>query len=91
MTGSGVRISRSHSREMLIKTDQAEQDKDNGGEPFHQTLGDLFPDELEYTDRGLALTPPYIKRLRKYFSRYALYQDDELALKGWRRFIIDDA
>jgi len=55
------------------------------------SVGDLFSDELEYTDSGLALRPPYIKRLRKYFSRYALYQDDELALKGWRRFIIDNA
>jgi hypothetical protein len=55
------------------------------------SIGEIFSDELEYTDQGLVLTPSYRERLRKYFSRYALYQDDDLALKGWRRFIIDEA
>ncbi len=44
---------------------------------------------LELDDDGLSLKPDFILNLSDYFSSYTLVTDDDLLLKGWRKFIIN--
>lgn len=44
---------------------------------------------LERTEKGISLRPDFILNLGDYFSSYTLVTDDDLLLKGWRKFRIN--
>lgn len=44
---------------------------------------------LEIKDDIISLTPKFLLDLKDYFSSYTLITDDELLLKGWRKFGIN--
>ena len=44
---------------------------------------------LEFNEDKLQLNQTFIDELKEYFAQYRLEQDDEMALKHWRRFVWD--
>ncbi len=53
-----------------------------------EKIASLFPDELAVDGETPALRAEFVERLKKYFSRYSIHRDDELAVKGWWRIDI---
>ncbi len=47
-----------------------------------------FGDKLSVSGDKVLLKPEFISRLRAYFNRFSLYQNEEMMLKGWRRMDI---
>lgn len=48
-----------------------------------------FNNSLEVRGDGISLKPEFILDLKDYFSSYTLVTDEELLLKGWKRFGIN--
>lgn len=48
-----------------------------------------FGDTLNLRGDGVALSPGFLLDLKDYFSSYTLVTDDDLLLKGWKRFSIN--
>ena len=51
-----------------------------------EEIGKAFIDCFEPYTNELVLNKIFIEKLRKYFSRLVLVQDEEMAIKGWRKF-----
>ncbi len=52
-------------------------------------LEEAFAGRLEVTDNSVAPTGTFADELRRYFSGVRVEKDDELALKGWWRFVFE--
>ncbi|HOP30892.1 MAG TPA: hypothetical protein P5120_13570 [Spirochaetota bacterium] len=48
-----------------------------------------FADSIEIVDDKVSLKPQFLLDLKDYFSSYTLSTDDELLLKGWKRFKVN--
>lgn len=48
-------------------------------------LPETFSDSLVSEGGSLSFTDGFLERLRDYFSRFSIFRDDDLALKGWWR------
>ncbi len=55
-----------------------------------ESLNEKFSESLAVEDNQLVITKPFREKMDSYFNRFSLFRDDELALKGWRRFDISD-
>ncbi len=55
-----------------------------------ERLLEKFSHSLQIEDKHLALSHEFREKMDNYFNRYSLFRDDELALRGWRRFDISD-
>jgi hypothetical protein len=51
-----------------------------------EEIQEHFGDFLELGQQGLVLSEAFTEKLRNYFSRFILVQDDEMAVKRWRKF-----
>lgn len=47
----------------------------------------LFKNRLKFHEKKLQLNETFVQELQKYFSRYHLVQNDEMALKRWWEFV----
>ena len=57
--------------------------------PQYDTIDLFFEKELVFVNGIPKLRDSYREELKKYFVRFKLFRDDELALRGLWRFIID--
>ncbi|MBN2157980.1 MAG: hypothetical protein JW807_01200 [Spirochaetes bacterium] len=55
--------------------------------PLEKIRG-AFAAEINCGAERITLTKEYIERLKNYFSRFSMYRDEEMLLKGWRRIDI---
>lgn len=51
-----------------------------------ESLYENFSKSLSIENDQLVITDSFRKKMDSYFGRFSLFRDDELALKGWRRF-----
>jgi len=49
-----------------------------------------YPSDIILADGSVSLSDEYRARVIKLFSRYSVYQDDDLMLKRWRRIDVKD-
>ncbi len=45
-----------------------------------------FGNELDLKNNKVFLKDQFLDKLKSYFGRYSLYRDDDMILKGWRKF-----
>jgi hypothetical protein len=62
--------------------------KEVGGLLEQGVLIEKFGDKLSINGNKIFFIPEFIVRLKAYFNRFSLYQNDDLMLKGWRRLDI---
>jgi hypothetical protein len=48
---------------------------------------EAWPDCISSSDGGVFLKPEFTRILKSYFSRYSLFTDDDLLLRGWKKII----
>jgi hypothetical protein len=53
-------------------------------------LNEKFPETLTIEENYLVISDNLREKMDSYFNRFSLFRDDEMALKGWRRFNISD-
>lgn len=56
-----------------------------GGAEASAEASGIYPDALSDSEGRISYTEKFSEQVRKYFSRITLSQNDELALKRWRR------
>ena len=54
-------------------------------------LGESFKDKVEIHDYSIRLKPEFTETVKNYFHRFNQSRDDEMMVKGWRRFEITNA
>ncbi len=52
-------------------------------------ISTLWDDLLDVTPSGVEQKAKFGELLKKFFSRYTIYRDDDMMLKGLRKFVID--
>ncbi len=53
------------------------------------TIRELFADAITYQEDRISLHDEFLHSLKRYFHRFSILRDDDLALKGWWRIDID--
>ncbi len=52
------------------------------------TINKKFSGELSLKDGKIGITTEFNQKLREYFGRYKFFRDDDMIMKGWRKFEI---